>query len=224
MRYSFVLCFFCLLLIGCAENKPSNQGEPEMVTESTESFQYEVDVFSDKRVLAYQLKGFDQLSLDQKKLVYYLTQAGLAGRDMMWDMNYRHNLTIRRILENIVREYEADKNGEEWSAFMNYAKNVWFSNGIHHHYSTDKFNPTFTQEYFLQLCDATETSVTENILEVMFNPEVDPKKINLDPASDLIKGSAVNFYDPDITTAEVDEFYTNVMHSAEAEPISHGLN
>ncbi|MEM1217338.1 MAG: dihydrofolate reductase [Bacteroidota bacterium] len=224
MRYLFVLCFFSLLLVGCAENNTPSQEGTETATETTESFQYDIDAFSDKRVLAYQLKGFDQLSLDQKKLVYYLTQAGLAGRDMMWDMNYRHNLTIRRILENIVREYEGDKTGANWEAFMNYAKNVWFSNGIHHHYSTDKFNPTFTREYFLDLCDATETAVTENILEVIFNPEVDAKKINLDPTTDLIKGSAVNFYDPDITTAEVDAFYDKVIDRSVKEPVSHGLN
>lgn len=225
MRINLAVLFFCLLfLAACNETNSGQQEKANTTTEKDNAFAYEVDAFSDKRVLAYRIPGFEKLSLDQKKLVYYLTQAGLAGRDIMWDMNYRHNLTIRRILENIVREYQGDQSTPEWTDFMNYTKNVWFSNGIHHHYSTDKFNPAFSKEYFLELCEATETPVAENILEVMFNPEVDAKKINLDPSLDLVKGSAVNFYDPDITTDEVDAFYANIIDPTAAEPVSHGLN
>ncbi|MCB0640836.1 MAG: dihydrofolate reductase [Phaeodactylibacter sp.] len=213
-------------LVGCQSgtDQPAESVETSATPQDLSNFKWQTERVEDKRILRYQINGFDQLSLQQKKLVYYLTQAGLAGRDMMWDMNYRHNLTIRRALENIVRNYKGDQTTEDWNNFMTYTKNIWFSNGIHHHYSTDKFIPAFSKEYFLSLCEATETAVPENVLEAMFNPDVDAKKINLDPEKDLVMGSAVNFYDPDITAAEVDAFYGAKLDPENLKPVSIGLN
>lgn len=226
---ALISCFFLLTFWACqntetAPNLEDATADPANPELAAGDFEWQTEVVEDKRILRYRVPSFEKLSLQQKKLVYFLTQAGLAGRDIMWDMNYRHNLTIRRALENIVSNYEGDKTSEDWNNFMTYTKNIWFSNGIHHHYSADKFNPKFSKEYFLSLCDATETTVPENVLEVMFNPEVDAKKINLDPSKDLIKGSAVNFYDPEITEAEVDAFYSAMIDPADPRPISYGLN
>jgi dipeptidyl-peptidase-3 len=112
---------------------------------ATTEFQWEADQFADVRVLRYQVPGWDQLSLQQKELCYYLNMAGLAGRDIMWDQNYRHNLVIRRAMEKIIKDYKGQRSGKDWEAFMTYAKQVFFSNGIHHHYSNDKHTPEFGQ-------------------------------------------------------------------------------
>ena len=129
-----------LFLSACRESEP----EPSAVVESDKSFEYVVDQFADLRVLRYQIPGFDELSLQEKKLVYYLTQAGLAGRDIIWDQNYRHNLAIRQALEKIYTDYKGDKDSEDWKAFEVYVKRLWFSNGIHHHYSNDKIPAGFS--------------------------------------------------------------------------------
>lgn len=115
---------------------------------SQEDFNFQAEEFADIKILRYQIPGWENLSLKEQKLVYYLTQAGLAGRDIIWDQNYRHNLKIREALENIYANYEGEKSGEEWDAFETYVKRVWFSNGIHHHYSNAKLKPEFSKEYF----------------------------------------------------------------------------
>jgi dipeptidyl-peptidase-3 len=141
----------------------------------------------------------------------------------MYDMNYRHNLVIRHAIDQIVKDYQGDRNSEDWKAFMVYAKNVWFSSGIHHHYSNDKFNPEFPKDYFMGLMDAVGTSLNDEALTAMFDPEFDAKKIKQDP-NDLVKASAVNFYDPDITEKEVDEFYAKVKANLKDPRVSMGLN
>ena len=135
-----------IVMASCADNA----SEPANVPEAQENtnFEWIVEDFADLRVLRYQIPGWDKLSLQQQKLVYYLTQAGYEGRDIIWDQNYRHNLTIRKALENIVRKYEGDRSSEEWKKFSEYTKRVWFSNGIHHHYANYKFTPEFSREYF----------------------------------------------------------------------------
>lgn len=198
-------------------NGPAGEGEQEEFVWSTEDF-------ADKRIIRYKVPGFDELSLQQKKLVYYLTQAGLSGRDIMYDQNYRHNLKIRRALDKIVTEYDGDKSTEDWKNFMVYTKNVWFSNGIHHHYSTDKFDPEFSRAYFQSLLDATGQELSGEVLTAMFDPAVDAKKIVLDPEQDVVLASAVNFYDPDITQAEVEAFYSGKKSMLENSRISMGLN
>ena len=145
---------------------------------------YENERIADLQVLSYEINGFDRLSLDQKKLVYYLYEAGLSGRDMIWDQNYRHNLAIRNTLEDIVSNYKGDKESEDWSNFMEYTGRVWFSNGIHHHYSMDKFIPKFSRDYFETLLAESNTSLDAGIVDAMFDPEIDAKRVSLDPDKD----------------------------------------
>lgn len=185
---------------------------------------YESERVADLQILSYEINGFDQLSLDQKKLVYYLYEAGLSGRDIIWDQNYRHNLAIRSALENIVKNYDGDKANESWSNFMEYTKRTWFSNGIHHHYSMDKFKPKFERTYFEELLTSTNTTLDAVIVDAMFNPEVDNKRVSLNPDKDLMLASATNFYSEDISEAEVDAFYKEKLANAGEKPVEIGLN
>ncbi|MCH2233824.1 MAG: dipeptidyl peptidase 3 [Crocinitomicaceae bacterium] len=185
---------------------------------------YENERIADLQVLSYEINGFDRLSLDQKKLVYYLYEAGLSGRDMIWDQNYRHNLAIRNTLEEIVSNYKGDKESEDWSNFMEYTGRIWFSNGIHHHYSMDKFIPKFSRDYFETLLAESNTSLDAGIVDAMFDPEIDAKRVSLDPDKDLMLASATNFYSPDITEEDVDNFYAERMSNAGDHPVEFGLN
>lgn len=189
-----------------------------------DEFQFQTETFADLKLIRYQIPGFDKLSLDQQKLVYYLGEAGYAGRDIIWDQNYRHNLAIRRALENIVINYQGDKSSDDWNNFMTYTKRVWFSNGIHHHYSMSKFNPNFSQDYFTNLMEATGTELNNDALKAIFDPSFDAKKVNLDPAKGLVLGSAVNFYAPDITEAEVDAYFASIKEGNTDRPLSYGIN
>ena len=186
-------------------------------------FNFFAEKFADIQVLRYQIPGFDELSLNQKKLVYYLTEAGLAGRDIMYDQNYRHNLSIRRALENIYTNFNGDKNSENWKNFEIYLKRIWFSNGIHHHYSNDKFDPGFSKEYLQSLLNETKSVLNEEALSVIFDDN-DSKKVNKDKSKGLVIGSAVNFYGEDITELDVDEFYSKMKSPDPKKPLSFGLN
>ena len=223
MRKIFLLLFALAFVVTACKNTTAEEGGNES-SPSTEEFSYVAEQFADLRILRYRIPDFDRLSLDQKKLVYYLTQAGLSGRDITWDQNYRHNLVIRKALEQIVNNYEGDRESEDWGNFMVYAKRVWFSNGIHHHYSKNKFNPDFSREYFESLLADSGASLDSEVLDVLFNPELDAKMVNLDPEKGLLTGSATNYYDPDITQAEVEAYYEKVMDKDNPEPISYGLN
>ena len=134
--------FISVILWSCANDKQKTS-EVATAKEETEAFDYNVEQFADIKVLIYQIPGWEKLTLKEQKLVYYLTQAGLSGRDIMWDQNYRHNLTIRKALEHVYTNYSGDKSTKAWNAFVVYLKRVWFSNGIHHHYSNDKLKPDF---------------------------------------------------------------------------------
>ena len=191
--------------------------------EEKSEFSHFSEQFSDLKVLRYQIPGFDKLTLNQKKFVYYLTEAGLYGRDIMYDQNYRHNLKIRRALENIYLNYNGNKNDNQWKSFEIYLKRIWFSNGIHHHYSNDKFDPDFSQEYLKNLMNETNTELNNQLFDLIFN-DVDPKKVNRDKSKGIIIGSSVNFYDPDITEEEVENFYNNIKVPDPKKPISIGLN
>ncbi len=221
-----LLLLMGIMVVSCGEQSKDTTTDKESVTLTQEEkdFNWNPENFADKKIIRYRIPGFDQLSLEQKKLVYYLTQAGLSGRDIMWDMNYRYNLPIRRALENIVKNYKGDKKSDNWKKFMVYTKNVWFSNGIHHHYSMDKFLPEFPREYFVGLLDQTKTKLDAKIVDIMFDPNVDMKKVSLDPKKDLILSSAVNFYGPDVTEKEVDQFYKKIIDKNDPTPISYGLN
>ena len=191
--------------------------------EEKSEFSHFSEQFSDLKVLRYQIPGFDKLTLNQKKFVYYLTEAGLYGRDIMYDQNYRHNLKIRRTLENIYLNYNGNKNDNQWKSFEIYLKRIWFSNGIHHHYSNDKFDPDFSQEYLKNLMNETNTELNNQVFDLIFN-DVDSKKVNRDKSKGIIIGSSVNFYDPDITEEEVENFYNNIKVPDPKKPISLGLN
>lgn len=195
----------------------------EETVPTTDDFDWNPENVADKKILRYQIPGFEKLSLDQKKLVYFLTEAGNAGRDIMYDMNYRHNLSVRHAIDHIVKNYDGDKSSSEWNAFMEYAKNVWFSSGIHHHYSNDKFKPAFSQAYFSELVDATGAEIKDEALQAMFDPEIDATKIDQGEGKDIVKASAVNFYDPDISQAEVEAFYAQKKKEL-GDKVSIGLN
>lgn len=202
--------------------KQGPEADKPVVAEE-KGFEYVVDQFADLRILRYQVPGFDELSLKEKKLVYYLTEAGLAGRDIMWAQNYRHNLDIRKALEQVYTSFEGDKTTTDWKEFEVYMKRVWFSNGIHHHYSNDKLKPGFSEEYLNYLLKETDAELNSEAVAVIFN-EADAKKVNKKKGVDNVAASAVNFYDPDITDAEVDAFYAKMDKGSAEEPIEIGLN
>ena len=193
------------------------------VPTSADSFDYKVDQFADLAILRYQIPGWDELTLKEKELVYYLTQAGLAGRDIMWDQKYRHNLEIRAALENIYSNFNGEKNSDNWTAFEVYLKRIWFSNGIHHHYSNDKMIPGFSKEYFDNLLVSTNTILTGDAYEVIFNDK-DSKMVDKTKGVDNVLKSAVNFYGPNITTEDVINFYNAKKQPDPTKPLSYGLN
>lgn len=221
MKLKHVVSSFLVILVMWSCKEKVMPEETVIVTDK--GFEYVVDQFADLRVLRYQVPGFEELALKEKKLVYYLTQAGLAGRDIIWDQNYRHNLEIRKALENIYTKYAGDKSTYDWNAFVVYLKRVWFSNGIHHHYSNDKIKPDFSKEYLNYLLAETDTELKGEPFEVIFN-EADSKKVNKKKGVDNVASSAVNFYAPDITDTDVDEFYKTAYKGPEGKPIETGLN
>ena len=190
---------------------------------SEDSFEFKVDQFADLSILRYQIPGWDELTLNEKELVYYLTQAGLAGRDIMWDQKYRHNLEIRSALENIYRNYVGDKKSDDWIAFEVYLKRIWFSNGIHHHYSNDKMFPDFTKEYFNELLMSTETNLEGEAYDVIFNDK-DLKMVDKTKGVDNVLNSAVNFYGPNVTMEDAIGFYAKKTQPDPTKPLSYGLN
>ena len=220
----FLLLSLLVAIAFACDQKSQDTEVTEVAAKEQKDFKYLSEQFADLKIIRYQIPGFDKLTLKQKELVYYLTQAGLSGREIIWDQNYRHNLTIKRALENIVKNYDGDKENEDWKAFMVYMKRLWFANGIHHHYSNNKIMPEFSKEYLSELLATTNTKLGEEVVEVMFDPEKDAKKVNLDPEKGLLKGSATNFYDPDISEDEAREYYAAKTDTLDKEPISYGLN
>ena len=213
-----------ILVVGMFSSCAIEKKENNISTHNGE-FNYVVEQFADIRVMRYEIPGFDELTLKEKKLVYYLTQAGLAGRDIMWDQNYRHNLKIRKALERINNRFRGDRKTEEFKSFKTYLKRVWFSNGIHHHYSNDKIKPNFTREYLedVLLKKTSRVDLPREVIEVIFN-ETDNKKVNKKADIDNILASAINFYAPDITDEEVLEFYKTAYRGPKETPIEAGLN
>ena len=198
-------------------------------------FQFLTEQFADLRIMRYQIPGFEDLSLKQKEFIYYLSQAALAGRDITFDQNYKYNLAVRRTLEEILKHYAGERQNQQWYDFTVYLKRVWFSNGIHHHYSTDKFMPGFSREYFTELIkDSPESeypmqdgqdlaAFTEWIGEIIFNPEIAPKRVSTNADADLITNSACNFYEG-VTQKEVEAYYESIYVEGDETPISYGLN
>ena len=204
------------IFFSCGEDKNEDVKE-------TKEFSYNVEQFADIKILRYKIPGWENLTLKEQKLVYYLTQAGLAGRDIMWDQNYRYNLAIRNALESIYNNYSGDKTTDNWIAFEVYLKRVWFSNGIHHHYSNDKLKPTFNQVYFNELLKETNTKLDSMAYSAIFSDK-DSKKVNLAKGVDNVLESAVNFYGSDVTTADVENFYSQKTSPNPEQPLSYGLN
>ena len=211
-----------LLLFSCQDNKKEEEVAPITIEQSSD-WDSTVEQFADLRVLRYQVPGWDELSLKEQELVYYLTQAGLEGRDIMWDQNYRHNLTIRKALENVYTNYEGDKSSGDWKNFEIYLKRVWFSNGIHHHYANDKLKPDFSSDYLKQLLTDTNTKLEGEAFDVIFNDR-DLKKLDQSKGVDNVANSAVNFYGPDVTNADVESFYSKMKSPDPTKPYAYGLN
>lgn len=207
-------------LVSCNKEKEESK---EVALSETSDFQYEVEQFADIKVLRYQVPGWEKLTLKEQKLVYYLTQAGMAGRDIHWDQNYKHNLKIRKALENIYQNYNGDKTFTDWKNFEIYLKRVWFSNGIHHHYSSDKIKPEFSKAYFETLLSETKTTLAPEVVDVLFNTK-DAKKVNLDESKGLLAGSAVNYYGEGITAKDVEAYYKTKKSPDATRPYSFGLN
>jgi dipeptidyl-peptidase-3 len=223
-----------LLLSACNEGrKADTRTTADDGIDST--FEYKVDRFADIEILRYPVPGFNSLSLKQKELIYYLSQAALEGRDILWDQHNRYNLTIRRVCEGVYENYMGDKSTEEWKNFETYLKQIWMANGIHHHYSEDKIMPQFSQDYFVKIVKSVDPGrmpfrdgmaadeMLNEILPVMFDPAVMPKRMNQTPGTDIVMTSAVNFYEG-VTRKEVEDFYDAMRDPNDSTPISYGLN
>ena len=218
------------------EKDASAEASNETHADDSGDFNYTADQFADLKLIRYQIPGFEDLDANKKELLYYLYEAALSGRDMMYDQNYQHNLQIRKTLEAIVQNEEVFKGkAEEKEKLVEYTKRVWFSNGIHHHYSNQKFEPEFSRDYFeiwvqgiddadLPLKDGqTKEDLIATLGEVIFNPEIAPKKVNLNSEIDMVAASAVNFYSEDLTQAEVEAYYAS-MDKVEGNQPEYGLN
>lgn len=202
-------------------------GSSVIMAKETTDFNYIVDRFADIEVLRYPVPGFEQLSTNQKKLIYFLTEAALSGRDILWDQNNRYNLELRQLLENIYKNYSGSRDDVEYLAFEKYLKQVEFGNGIHHHYSMDKFTPEFSKEFFNKQVKRLPVSLRPSnlaILEkVIFEPSFMAKKVNQAEGADLIATSATNLYE-NVTQKEVEDYYNAVKDTTDVTPISYGLN
>ena len=210
-------------------------GGPSKTTATADKFDYTVEQFADLQILRYRVPGFEELSLAQKKLVYYLTEAALQGRDILFDQNGKYNLRIRRALETIYTGYKGDRTASDFQALEVYLKRVWFSNGIHHHYGCEKFVPGFTPEFFKQALEAAEKGALplaegqtvaqffEELKPVMFDAKVMAKRVNQAAGEDLIQTSACNYYDG-VTQEEAEKFYGAMKDPKDETPVSYGLN
>lgn len=201
-----------------------------------DSFQYVVDRFADLQILRYRVAGFDELSLEQKILVYYLSEAALEGRDILFDQNGKYNLRIRKLLEAVYAHFKGDRSTAEFKAFEVYMKRVWFSNGIHHHYACDKFVPGFSERYLREIMAGIDSSLLPlkegetveglctELFPVIFNPSVMPKRVNQADGEDLVVTSAVNYYEG-VTQQEAEAFYVDQKEKGSAtEPVMYGMN
>ena len=200
-----------------------------------DDFKYFVDQFEDMRVLKYKVPGFDSLSLKQKKFIYYLSEAALWGRDILWDQNFKYNLPVRRTLETILKTYTGDKESDAYKSFLVYAKRVFFANGIHHHYSNDKLKPGISKDFFAELIKGSgQTGLPlekgesvdqfiSRISPIIFDDKLYPRKIEQKEGTDMVAESATNFYEG-VTQKEVEKYYAGQMTPGDPHPVSLGLN
>lgn len=211
-----------ILTIGAAAALCScSQGEKK--TQDTD-FHYLLDEFADLKVIRFRVPGWDNLSLRQKEYAYHLSEAAKLGRDITWDQYCKWNLPIRHVVEDILNEYEGDRECADFQNFTVYAKRLFFANGIHHHYSEDKFFPECPKEYFQSLMEAVgDGEQATELLEVIYSPDIYPQRRSTSKTGDIVELSAVNFYDG-VTREEVDKYYNSMMDPNDKTPISYGLN
>jgi dipeptidyl-peptidase-3 len=224
-----------LLLAACTGNQNKADTTAIECDLDLETFQYQVDRFADIEILRYPVLGFNSLSLQQKQLIYFLSQAALEGRDILWDQHNRYNLTIRRVCESIYENFMGNRNTEDWQHFETYLKQIWFHNGIHHGTSEEKIMPKFSQEYFIATVRSVDPGrmpfrdgmaaqeTLDVITPVMFNPNVMSRRMNQAAGADLVATSAVNFYEG-VTQKEVEDFYNAMKNPNDPTPVSFGLN
>ena len=227
MKKQLIACAAFALLTACSGSKTT--------TAEADKFDYTVEQFADLQILRYRVPGFENLSLQQKELVYYLTEAALQGRDILFDQNGKYNLRIRRTLEAVYTGYKGDKNTPDFKAMEVYLKRVWFSNGIHHHYGSEKFVPGFAPEFFKEAMLSVDAStlplaegqtaeqLCDELSPVIFDPIVMPKRVNQAAGEDLVLTSACNYYDG-VTQKEAEDFYNAMKDPKDETPVSYGLN
>ena len=227
MKKQLIACAAFALLTACSGSKTT--------TAEADKFDYTVEQFADLQILRYRVPGFENLSLQQKELVYYLTEAALQGRDILFDQNGKDNLRIRRTLEAVYTGYKGDKNTPDFKAMGVYLKRVWFSNGIHHHYGSEKFVPGFAPEFFKEAVLSVDAStlplaegqtaeqLCDELSPVIFDPTVMPKRVNQAAGEDLVLTSACNYYDG-VTQKEAEDFYNAMKDPKDETPVSYGLN
>jgi len=208
-----ILAGAAALLSGCETPAPS-AGE--------ETFKYTIDSFADLKVMRYRIPGWENLSLRQKEYAYHLSEAAKYGRDILWDQNCKDNLRVRHAVEAILEQADPEPGNPDWDGFVVYAKRLFFSNGIHHHYAEDKFFPDCPREYFASLLSKAGVA-DEGLLEVIYNPDIWPQRRSTDTAGDIVKNSAVNYYEG-VSREEVEAYYAAQMNPKDPEPISYGLN
>ncbi|MGB4293894.1 MAG: dihydrofolate reductase [Bacteroidales bacterium] len=223
----FIMLTAFMLLASCT-GRQTKTGEEE-------EFNYFVDQFEDMRIFRYRLPGFESLSLRQKELIYYLSEAALCGRDILWDQNFKYNLLVRKTNEAIIKSWQGDKETPDYKSFITWAKRVFFANGIHHHYSADKMLPSFSKEFYTSLVKGSDQSLLPVgngktaddllavILPVIFDPDLYPRKIERGEGKDIIAESAVNFYEG-VTARDVESFYNGKINPADPRPVAIGLN
>ena len=216
---AIITLFSTSLLVSCGKSVADSNKVIRKVPNAKQ-----VDRFADIQVIRYDIEGFDKLTLSQKKLVYYLAQAGLSGRDIIYDQNNEFNIEIRHCLESIVENYKGEKESDNWYNFITYAKRVWFSNGIHHHYGMDKIIPEFSKEYFAELVTSTKSTISKEAISVMFDLNKAMKRKDKNSNVDMITSSANNFYGDGVTQEMTEKFYASKIDVNDATPLEIGLN
>ena len=216
MKHSLLTMFISLSALGA--------GGALSATAQTDDFKYTNEQFADIQMLRYKVEGFEQLSLRQKTLIYHLSEAALAGRDILFDQNGRYNLRIRELLETVYRDYKGDRKSKDFQGLTLYLKRVWFSAGIHHHYGNEKFVPEFSEKWLRTTLASLNYKVEDEVLDAMFNPNTFKMRVNQKDGDDLVLTSAGNYYGHDVTQAEAEQFYAERKPSGDPRPVMMGLN
>ncbi len=217
--------FKTMLLIAGVSVLACSCGTKTKNSNASTDFKYLIDEFADIKVIRYQVPGWEELTLAQKEYIYHLSEAAKSGRDILWDQNFKYNLKVRRVLESIIENYQGDKESDNYKNFLVYAKRVFFSNGIHHHYAEDKIIPTCTLEYFAELMSAVNISneVQAELLPIIFDKNLYSQRKYTGKEKDLLLASAVNFYDG-VSRKEAEAYYAKIRNPKDPQPISYGLN